>query len=264
MGKPMLVTSVKGFALCRRGSVGPPIVDQMRVVLLHALPLTGAMWDEQLAWLPPGTFAPTMYHYGASIDEWASAVIDEVGKTELVVVGASIGGFCALEIARRRPDQVRAIMLVGSKAGVRRDQLQRDLALDLLATEGIDAGWKRWWAPLFGPNAAPAVVERARSLASEVAPGLLANGLSAFYDRPDLSAFVRRWAKPLVVVSGEFDRRPGPATCASLAAETPSGRFRLVPDCGHFVNIEQPRPFNELLHEIVGVTGVSDVRMDKP
>jgi hypothetical protein len=61
------------------------------------------MWDRQMAWLPASTFAPTMYQYGQSIEEWAAGVLDEVGDEELFVVGASIGRFCALEVARRRP-----------------------------------------------------------------------------------------------------------------------------------------------------------------
>jgi pimeloyl-ACP methyl ester carboxylesterase len=56
---------------------------------------------------------------GVSVPEWSEAVLDPVGPDPLVVVGASVGGFCALDLARRAPEQVRAILLVGSKAGVR-------------------------------------------------------------------------------------------------------------------------------------------------
>jgi hypothetical protein len=94
------------------------------------------------------------------------------------------------------------LVLVGSKAGVHRDDPARDDTLALLATDGVEACWDRYWAPLFGPNAAPAVVERARALADGLASDLLARGVSAFYNRPDLSAFVCTWPKPRLAVSG--------------------------------------------------------------
>jgi pimeloyl-ACP methyl ester carboxylesterase len=65
-------------------------VRGMRVVLVHALPLTGAMWSNQLAWLPSSTIAPTLYDYGDSISDWATAVLNDVGTDDILVVGASV------------------------------------------------------------------------------------------------------------------------------------------------------------------------------
>jgi pimeloyl-ACP methyl ester carboxylesterase len=55
--------------------------------------------------------APTLYGLGHSLQEWAVAVLDHCEGEELIVVGSSVGGSCALEIARASPDQVRGIVL---------------------------------------------------------------------------------------------------------------------------------------------------------
>ena len=75
----------------------------MTVVLLHGLPLDGRMWEPQLGALGDQASAPTLYDVpGETMDAWAEAVLDSVAG-ELVLVGASMGGYCALAIARRSP-----------------------------------------------------------------------------------------------------------------------------------------------------------------
>jgi pimeloyl-ACP methyl ester carboxylesterase len=92
----------------------------MRLVLLHALPLDGRMWDATGTRFG-GAFAPTLYGLGESVRDWAVAVLEHCGIDELLVVGNSVGGSCALEVARAAPGQVRGVVLVGAKPGCRPD-----------------------------------------------------------------------------------------------------------------------------------------------
>ena len=226
-------------------------VGYMRVVLLHALPLTGAMWTDQLAWLPGSTLAPTLYDYGDSISGWAESLLLEAGQDDLVVVGASVGGFCALEMARRAPDQVSAVVLVGSKAGVRRDDPAREHALKVLANDGFEAAWQKFWAPLFGPKTDRRVREQAKVIASSVDANDLARGVRAFFDRDDLRDFARTWNRPVHVISGEHDRTPTSGTSEAVAAEAVQGSFHLIRDCGHYVNLEQPAVFRSVMSGVL-------------
>src|ERR1700733_2868413 len=98
----------------------------MQLVLLHALPFDMTMWANCMQLLPGKTIAPTLYVYGESIEDWAEAVLELTSDGALVVVGNSVGGSCALEVARQAPRRVKAIVLIGAKAGVRPDPLFRD------------------------------------------------------------------------------------------------------------------------------------------
>src|SRR5207253_1080311 len=105
----------------------------MKVVLIHAFPLDERMWEPQQAVLEGHEVAaPNLYALGGnSVDGWAKRILDEV-EGDLVVVGASLGGYVGLATARQEPERVRALLLAGSRASadpperraVREDMIQ--------------------------------------------------------------------------------------------------------------------------------------------
>jgi pimeloyl-ACP methyl ester carboxylesterase len=91
----------------------------LTILLLHALPLDERMWEPQLPSLGEhDVVAPRLYGRGRTMDAWADSLAGET-EGELVVVGASMGGYAALALARRAPERVRALLLVGSRPGRR-------------------------------------------------------------------------------------------------------------------------------------------------
>lgn len=44
--------------------------SELELLLLHALPLDGTMWAEQMELLPGTTYAPTLYPFGDQIEVW--------------------------------------------------------------------------------------------------------------------------------------------------------------------------------------------------
>ncbi len=220
------------------------------MVLLHALPFDGRMWSEADRAVGEKVIAPDLFGLGDSIVEWASAVVAMAGTEELMVVGCSVGGSCALEIARLAPEQVSGIVLVGAKAGVRPDPTLRDESVRVVETRGLAAAWSAYWEPLFGSAAHPGVVAAARDLALSHDVTRVANGLRAFHDRRDHTEFVAGWTKPLVVVSGAQDRTP-PVSVARSLGEGPQRQFHLVDDCGHYVNLERPHRLRTILADTI-------------
>jgi pimeloyl-ACP methyl ester carboxylesterase len=226
-------------------------MSTVRLVLLHALPLDATMWAGEIDVDVESTVAPTLYGLGDSLEAWAGAVIDQAGDGPLLVAGNSVGGSCAIEIARLAPDRVAAIVLVGAKAAVRPDPESRDRAIRLISERGMAAAWPKYWKPLFGPHAQPDVVASAREIAFAQTIDDVVCGVRVFHDRPDRSDVACTWPKPLVVVSGDHDRSPSPATTAALAASAPRGRLHVVEDCGHYVSLERPREFEKILQRVV-------------
>ncbi len=220
------------------------------MVFLHALPLDGRMWDDVRAGIDLPTLAPTLYPLGESVAAWAQGVLDLAGSGPLVVVGCSVGGSCALEVARAAPDRVEAIVLIGAKAGVRAEPTARDDAIRALEVDGIDAAWDAYWRPRFGRQASAAVIERARRQAGDQSAAALAGGVRAFHDRADLTDVAARWTRPLTVICGEQDRTPSPET-ARHVADGPDRQFHLVADCGHYVPVEQPAVLGSILAQVL-------------
>ena len=86
----------------------------MKVVLLHAFPLDDRTWEPQLEVLgDEDVYVPNFYDLGGnSVDGWAEHVLERVDG-DLVAVGASLGGYVALAMARAAPDRVKSLLLAG-------------------------------------------------------------------------------------------------------------------------------------------------------
>jgi pimeloyl-ACP methyl ester carboxylesterase len=218
----------------------------MRLVLLHALPFDERMWDSTREAFPDA-YVPTLYGLGASVREWAGVVLEACEGDELLVVGNSIGGSCALEMARAAPDQVRGVVLVGAKAGVRRDDRSRDEAVELLRRDGIAAAWRSYWSPLFSAHARSETVSAAERLALEQEVDDLVVGVRAFHDRRDHSRFVRTWRGLLHLVSGAQDRTPTPAAAAASVGGSARALQTTLDHCGHYVPLERSRTLGRLI-----------------
>ena len=109
----------------------------MKVVLLHAWPVDERMWDAQLDVLEGwDTATPRLYGRGADLREWARQILAEIDG-DLVTVGASMGGYVSLELARLAPERVRGLALVGSRAAADSPERQefRDELIERLAGE---------------------------------------------------------------------------------------------------------------------------------
>jgi pimeloyl-ACP methyl ester carboxylesterase len=120
----------------------------MRLVLLHSLPLDGTMWENCLSIDCDEVIAPTLYGFGDSLEAWAVGILGLVGGDPFVVAGNSIGGSCALEVAKLAPDSVAGIVLIGAKAGHRREPEFRDEAIRRLSDGGMAEAWPAYWEPL--------------------------------------------------------------------------------------------------------------------
>ena len=214
----------------------------MKVVLLHAFPLDERMWSPQQAVLEGrDVVAPNLYDLGgSSIDQWAEAVLDGLDG-ELLAVGASMGGYVALAMARAAPEQVRGLLLAGSRAGADTPERRaaRDDSIRLLREEGIET-----WA-----STAPAPPPAERTVDE------LVRATEALRDRRDATDVVRAFAGPLALVVGDRDEILSVDEAREIAASAPDGRLYVFEDAGHFTSIDRPKRFNEILIGLLEAAG---------
>jgi len=205
----------------------------VRILLLHAFPLDPAMWDAQRPVLEAhDVVAPAIYGRGNSMDAWAESILAEL-EGSFVAVGASMGGGCALAMARQQPARVEAIVLAGALAGPDAPERrpQREATIERIRTEGAEAVWE-------GSGPAPSADE-------------LVDVVEALRDRPDDRATVASLDIPLLVVVGDADPMIPVETARELAGSAPDGSFELVDGAGHLVGVERPEGFNRALAEFL-------------
>ena len=204
----------------------------MKVLLLHGWPVSERVWVSQVSALRGAGFepiAPHLYGRGASIDDWAAQLLREIDGP-LVTVGASMGGYCALAMARRAPERIPGMVLVGSRADAdsfERRRFRQQMITDLRAGDRPDRA------------------EDDSNLEH------LAVAQEAMRDRLDLSGVAAAFGGPLVVCVGEHDELVTVAEAQQLAESALDGRLEVFPGAGHFVALDQPERFNEVLLEFV-------------
>jgi 3-oxoadipate enol-lactonase len=198
----------------------------LTVVLLHAFPYDEAMWAPQLEALGDhDVLAPRLYGRGPRFDQWAAALLAEIDGS-LALVGASMGGYVALAIARQAPERVRGLLLAGSRAGGDTPE-RRAYRNDLIAT--------------LREHGVPADME-----ATATAEELVA-ATKALRDRPDATDVIRTFSGRFVIAVGERDELLPVDEAREIAALAPDGRVEVFPGAGHLPSIEQPEEFNGVL-----------------
>ncbi|MDQ1183214.1 alpha/beta fold hydrolase [Agrobacterium larrymoorei] len=223
----------------------------MELLLLHALPLDGTMWAKQMDLLPGATHAPTLYDFGDNIESWAEKALSLTTAKRLVVVGCSVGGSCALEVAALAPDRVSALVLIGSKAWRRRDLVYHSSALQILEEEGLELAWWKSWSPLLSKKASPEAIEATKEIALRQSPEKVARGVRVFHTRPSREDVLTSFSGPVAIVTGSGDIAPGVEISRKQADMARRGRSHVIPDCGHYVPIEKPEVLNCIIRRVL-------------
>ena len=210
----------------------------MTVVLLHAFPLDERMWERQVRLLPDA-LAPRLYGRGPTMDAWAESLAAEIDG-ELTVVGASMGGYCALALARRVPDRVRRLLLVGARADADSDERRaaRAETIALIRREGPEGLWRSMRPKLYADEAHA----DERLLFRD--PDLLIAAVEAIRDRADSREVARLLGSRLRFVVGERDSFVSPD-------ELRDHDVRVLRGVGHLANLEAPDAFDAELREFV-------------
>jgi pimeloyl-ACP methyl ester carboxylesterase len=221
----------------------------LELLFLHALPLDGSMWVAQQQLLPGSNHAPTLYSFGDNIEAWAAGALNVTKGDGLVVVGCSVGGSCAIELAIVAPERVAALVLIGTKAAHRPDPTLHASVLQTLEEKGLEEVWKVFWVPLFSRSADALVIENAKQIMLRQSPTDLARGTTVFHTRPSRDQFLATFPRPVIVIAGADDISP--ARSKAQADSAPRGRLHIVPECGHYVPLERPAILNSILQEVI-------------
>ena len=245
---------------------GPPMV------LLHGLGTSVVAWRYNISALSErySVYAPDLPGHGESDKpditydletgvRFVLQFLDALGLERVALVGNSMGGIVALASALRRPDRVQSLVLVDSPG------LGRELAwpIRLVALPGIGSlldaldvrSGLRFAPRIFHhpERVAPAVHEelvRLRKL-PEVRRAVLSTLRSGVYLlglRPSLRLLHHSSVPlpvPTMVVWGQEDRIIPVRHARRVARQVPEVLVCVLPDSGHWPQMEQAQAFNE-------------------
>jgi 3-oxoadipate enol-lactonase len=195
------------------------------------------------------------------------ALLDHLGVKKAHVLGTSLGGFVAQELALIRPDLVDRLVLVCTSYGGRGPESMSPQALaDML-------GWSSFspeGALRRGLETATSETYRAEheDEFEQIVRWRLADSPSeaAYYEQAragagfDLSGDVGHITSPTLVIHGAEDRYVPVANAAALAGAIPDAKLRVLDDAGHLVFVER---FADVNREVVSFLKPRKPRIDR-
>lgn len=187
----------------------------------------------------------------------ALAVLDALGVQQAHVVGLSMGGMIAQQIALDAPERVRTLSLLdtfcrpgplGASLGPMADTIENG---DLELFAGAFQAMVFANATVAGK---PDVIERFQVQFRANTPACLAWDIRAITDF-DVHGRLGAIDRPTLVLCGAEDNLTPFQQAEEIAAAIPGARLEIVPDAGHFSNIENPSFVNDALakHLLAGV-----------
>ena len=187
-----------------------------------------------------------------SIASMADAVADTLtalGFQRAVLLGHSMGGMVAQELAAQHPQRVAALVLActspafGKPGGDWQQAFLRDRLALLDAGQGMAAVAERLVPAMVAPEVPEAAREAARRIMSAVPEATYRAALHA------LVGFDRRAALPAIRVpalclAAAHDRTAPPEVMQRMAGYIPGAQYECLEGAGHIANVEQPEAFN--------------------
>jgi pimeloyl-ACP methyl ester carboxylesterase len=218
------------------------------VLLLHAFPVGSEMWEPQLEALAGYEVrTPSLVGRGESVDGWAKQLLAETDG-DLVAIGASMGGYCALAMAKRAPERLRGLALVGSHAAADPPdgKIWRDQSIARVREKGSLAQWQSMRDYALGADAESAA---ARPLEKGIAahdPEGVVQELVAMIGREDTTDVVRTLRCPFLAIAGALDQGTA-AESKKLVELAPDGELVIIPGANHLVSFQRPDLVNPVL-----------------
>ncbi|RNA65458.1 alpha/beta fold hydrolase [Prosthecochloris sp. ZM_2] len=247
--------------------------DGYAVLLLHAFPLSSAMWVEQLGALfryHVPTLAPNVYgvegsdpHHPWTFREYIGevvALLEELGIGKVTVAGLSMGGYQAFELYRQAPDKIRSMVLCDTRSEADTPEAleNRWAFIEAVTANGPEEAVEAMLPKVFAlppEESSPVMVETFSSIVMHQSGEAIAAAMRAIAERPDSTGMLADISCPVTLITGKEDRLTPPELARSMQRKIAGSELHLIDNAGHLSNMEQPRAFNELLLGHLEATG---------
>jgi pimeloyl-ACP methyl ester carboxylesterase len=217
------------------------------LILIHGFPMNQQIWNDFAEKLSanfkvvtidlPGFGKSQVLPDGFSIRDVASVVrqwILENKYSRPVIAGHSLGGYVALALADIDPELMSGLCLFHSTAMAdsQEKKASRNKVLEFIEKQGVHAFTSNFIGQLYA-DPQHSSITRVKNIAVQSSQEAVTGYTKAMRDRPDMTALLRRFPKPILFISGEKDSGIPAASVRQQAEFCADAEVVILPEVAH-------------------------------
>ena len=240
-------------------------IEKDAILLLHAFPLSSAMWQPQLDALGNAGYAviaPNAYGIEGSVErlDWTftdyshelAKLLASLRVKRVTVVGLSMGGYQACEFFRLYPDKTVSLVLCDTRAEADTPAASsaRKEFIRAVETDGAGEAERRMVPNYFTPETGAMnreLVAEVSAMIRDQSATVINSAMQAILLRSDATPLLATIHCPVLVLNGKEDKLTTPETAESIHSLIPHSKLHLLAGAVHISNMEQPEAFNRAL-----------------
>jgi pimeloyl-ACP methyl ester carboxylesterase len=226
-------------------------MTQFPILILPGTLCTSAMFSEQINQLQQycQDIAVVQFSTEKSLTEMADKVIKAAKNKPCAIIGFSMGGIVALEVARTHPQLIAKLALVNSNC--HGDLPERKITRKAQIAQAKSGQLTKLISTTFLPNYLfkadndheQLILAMAKSLGADC----FAAQAMAIEDRPDSLSVLQQLKSDLLIIGGKQDKICSAEHQQMMHDAVPNSQLELLEQCGHFAPLEQAEKVSNLL-----------------
>lgn len=257
---------IAGIAYLEQGQQNQANTNHPPIICLHGIGGNANSFQPQLDQLAQHyrVISWTMPGYGHSqplpatsftaLSQALTDFMDALSISQAHLIGHSIGGMIAQELALTKPERVKSLALLASTSafGGRDDSFKEKFLAARLRPlnqgQSMAELTQAFVPTLVGSNATPAIIAAAIASMSAIPQDSYRSTLEClvtfnrYYD-------IARLTLPVCLMAGAEDKTAPPATMKKMAEKMAHAEFHNLAEAGHLLNLEAAEFCNRILHD---------------
>ena len=184
----------------------------------------------------------------------AIAILDHFGVSQADYVGLSLGGMTGLGLGLAHADRFRRIVCACARADAPPPFANSwDDRIAAISSGGMQAIWpgtlERWLTPDYVSASPQIVAALEQDFTATTVAGY--TGCARALQGLDYLRHLGGMTVPVLYIAGAQDMGAPAVVMEAMAAATPGAAYRVIPDCAHIANLNQPEAFTAALSEFL-------------
>ena len=192
----------------------------------------------------------------SSFDE-VHQIIDSEITTRSVLIGFSLGGFCAMDFTSKHPEKIKKLIVIAAHTkGLSLEEIQlRQSTISFLETHpyrGISTNRiQQFLHPKNHQNSSMSSI--IKKMDNDLGKEVLIKQLKATSQRVDITSKLKAIDTPILLIGAREDKLVSYLDILALRKVLKKGSSVLLKNCGHMIPLEKPKELTQTIHHYLNV-----------